>query len=38
MLLKENRFDLATKEIKLTANNYLDEFYDFLDLSKSGPI
>jgi len=38
LLLKENKFDLASKEITLLNNNYLGEFYDFLDSSKSGPI
>ncbi|MDD3646294.1 MAG: hypothetical protein PHH06_02695, partial [Candidatus Gracilibacteria bacterium] len=36
--LKENKFDLASKEITLLNNNYLDQFYEFLDSSKSGPI
>jgi hypothetical protein len=38
ILLKENKFDLASKEIKLLNNNYLDQFYEFLDSDKSGPI
>lgn len=38
ILLKENKFDLAAKEITLTNNNYLDEFYDFLYSNKSGRI
>lgn len=38
ILLKENKVDLASKEITLLNNNYLSEFYDFLDLSKSGRI
>jgi len=38
ILLEENKFDLASKEITLLNNNYLGEFYEFLDSSKSGPI
>lgn len=38
ILLKENKFDLATENIKLLTNNYLHQFYDFLNSSKSGPI
>ena len=38
VLLKENKIDLALKEIKLLNNNYLDQFYDFINSSKSGRI
>jgi hypothetical protein len=38
ILLKENKIDLALKEIKLLNNNYLDQFYDFINSSKSGRI
>ncbi len=38
MLLKENKFDLAKDSFTLISNNYLDQFYDFLDSSESGPI
>ena len=36
--LKENKIDLSLKEIKLLNNNYLDQFYDFINSSKSGRI
>ena len=38
ILLKENKFDLASNEVKLLNNNYLEQFYEFLDSDKSGPI
>ena len=38
ILLEENKVDLASKEIRLLSNNYLGEFYEFLDPTKSGPI
>jgi hypothetical protein len=38
ILLKENKFDLASKEITLLNDNYLDQFYDFMNSSKSGRI
>jgi len=31
-------FDLISKEIKLLNDNYLDQFYDFINFSKSGRI
>jgi len=31
MLLKENKFDLDKKSFKLIYNNYLDEFYNFIN-------
>ena len=38
ILLRENKFDLASKEITLLNDNYLDQFYDFINFSKSGRI
>ena len=38
ILLKENKVDLALKEIKLLNNNYLDHFYEFINSDESGPI
>ena len=41
MLLKENKFDLDKKSFKLIYNNYLDEFYNFINNTldyKSGLI
>lgn len=38
ILLNENKFDLASKEIKMLSDNYLYQFYDFIDSTKSGRI
>ena len=38
ILLKENKFDLASKEVKLLSDNYLHQFYEFLDPNKSSRI
>ncbi|MBC8300684.1 MAG: hypothetical protein H8E55_33585 [Pelagibacterales bacterium] len=29
--LNENNFDLAIKSVKMINNNYLSQFYDFVD-------
>ena len=38
IMIKENKFDLAINFTKLISDNYLQEFYDFLDPNKSGRI
>ena len=38
IMIKENKFDLAINFTKLISDNYLQEFYDFLDPTKSGRI
>jgi hypothetical protein len=37
-MMKENKFDLAINFTKLISDNYLQEFYDFLDSTKSSRI
>jgi len=38
IMIKEEKFDFAINSIKLISDNYLQEFYDFLDSNKSGRI
>jgi hypothetical protein len=38
IMIKENKFDIAINFVKLISDNYLQEFYDFLDSTKSGQI
>ena len=38
IFLKEKKFDFAYENIKLLNDNYLQQFYEFLEDDKSGPI
>jgi hypothetical protein len=37
-MIRENKFDFAVNSIKLIADNYLPQFYEFLDPTESGRI
>jgi hypothetical protein len=37
-MMRENKFDLSINFVKLISDNYLQEFYDFLDSTKNGRI
>ena len=38
IMMRENKFDLAAASVRLISDNYLREFYDFLDPMVSGRI
>jgi len=38
IMIRENKFDIAINFTKLISDNYLKEFYEFLDSTKSGRI
>lgn len=38
IMMREDTFDFAANSIKLISDNYLREFYDFLDPTVSGRI
>jgi len=38
IMMRENKFDFAADSIRLISDNYLREFYDFLDPTISGRI
>jgi hypothetical protein len=37
-MMREDKFDLAANSIRMISDNYLSQFYEFLDLTASGRI